>query len=213
MVKRCSSESEAVEYITRENTRELASAFEAIDPSLDVDTDFLQQCIDEGIGGVEAVEKYYGVHSFGLSQLKPLLGNVNEFHAEIANLTRPYIAISDDEYQNLMEGRADYYETPNGRVVTFGVASTARTDSRYALMPLKEDEAEKILRNHFMGVIEQVKNSSAIRDILSEDGEGWGVIDIIDLVESTLNIEISTDDTELCGELLDHFNWQQQVTA
>lgn len=42
-------------------------------------------------------------------------------------------------------GKATYYQTPGGKVVTFGQGTVAGGESQFALMPLCHEEAQKIL--------------------------------------------------------------------
>lgn len=80
------------------------------------------------------------VSSFCIQQLKPLKGVCSGFHTEVQKIARPYLEISEEQYKQLESGNADYYQLPDGRVVTFGNA-----DGGWALMPLKKEFSDKIL--------------------------------------------------------------------
>lgn len=72
--------------------------------------------------------------------LTPLKGKVpSDFCAAVRTLTRPYIAITKDEYDKVFSKGNDYFKYKN-QVVTFGNA-----DSGWALMPLQDEFAQKIL--------------------------------------------------------------------
>ena len=75
-------------------------------------------------------------------RLKPLTGTVKPFHEQVKELKRPYQPITEEQYETLLAGCSDYYETEQGEVVTFGNA-----DGGYALMPLNDKAAQEILDN------------------------------------------------------------------
>lgn len=75
--------------------------------------------------------------------LKGLVGTCQGFHAELQKLKRPYIPISEAQYEKLMGGKYDYYLTNSGQVVTYGYV-----DQGYALMPLQDSFASSILAHN-----------------------------------------------------------------
>lgn len=79
---------------------------------------------------------------YPIGKLTPLKGVCAGFFCEVRRVQRPYLPITEADYQQLMAATADYYRLPgkHGRVVTFGTA-----DGGYALMPLQPDEAGRIL--------------------------------------------------------------------
>lgn len=78
-----------------------------------------------------------------LNKLTALKGSCSPFSTEVKKLKRPYIALTEAEFNTLVQGPSDYYQLPDGRVVTFGAA-----DGGYALMPLNNKEAGKILNKN-----------------------------------------------------------------
>lgn len=116
-----------------------------IDEDQEIAAEFLVQALKDGLTVLEAVESFFNDCSFDISKLQPLKGTVDEFHTEVRKLNRPYIAISDNDQQKLMDAKADYYLTSGGKVVTFGDASTHGSNTKHALMPLNFEEGHKIL--------------------------------------------------------------------
>lgn len=145
------AESVRVNHPVSENRKPKGDYFSTIECHIkdfgdnqDVSSEYLEQALEDGLTVLEAVESFYNDCSYDLSQLTPLKGKVNEFHTEVRKLTRPYIAISDEQQQRLIDGEADYYLTPGGKVVTFGYATTHGSNAQYALMPLNHEEATKV---------------------------------------------------------------------
>lgn len=72
--------------------------------------------------------------------LTPLKGKIpNDFCEAVRTLQRPYIPICKDEYDKVFNKGNDYFKYKN-LVVTFGNA-----DLGWALMPLQDEYAQKIL--------------------------------------------------------------------
>lgn len=67
--------------------------------------------------------------------LKDIPGSdLGGFHEAIGKLTRPYIKITNEEYETIMRGfKGDVCYSPDGRQFTYG-----NCDLGYALMPLQE---------------------------------------------------------------------------
>lgn len=78
--------------------------------------------------------------------IKGLAGNVSGFHEEVKKLQRPYVKISESEYEKLKADSFDYYLTDDGQIVTFGNA-----DGGYALMPLNPTAANEIRKANGIG--------------------------------------------------------------
>ncbi len=74
-----------------------------------------------------------------IDKLTPLKGASSSFHTEVRKLQRPYVEISEQDFNTLMSGQFDYYKYED-KVVTFGKA-----DGSYALMPLQAKFASEIL--------------------------------------------------------------------
>lgn len=126
----------------------------AIDPAITIsEADFtalhteLQQ---KGFANapLSAVTELALANKLSLSSLTPLKGKIPPFHKAVPQLTRPYIAISDSEQAELERAKYDYYLTPGGAVVSFGNASCNGTNTTYALMPFKNEHADKIKADH-----------------------------------------------------------------
>lgn len=75
----------------------------------------------------------------GLMELIPLAGKCDCFDVEVRKLQRPYIVIQQDDYEKILSLQWDYFKYKD-KVVTFGTA-----DGGYALMPLQEEYAQKII--------------------------------------------------------------------
>ena len=81
--------------------------------------------------------------SFKIKGLKPLKGRCKPFHQQVRELRRPYIKISDVDYERFMSDSADFYLSRCGKIVyTFGNA-----DGGYALMPLVDEAAQTIMES------------------------------------------------------------------
>ena len=145
LVKECENEAEARELHRSMLMEEIEATILSIDNSQDVSHEFLEQCLDDEICLGTSVESFFNDCCFDISQLKPLKGEVESFHDEVAKLQRPYVAISDIDQQSLIDGKADYYLSSGGKVVTFGKASVAGGNTEFALMPLNYEEAQKVL--------------------------------------------------------------------
>lgn len=145
LVKECQSRDEAVQLVHDMLKEEIEATISSIDPSQTVSPEFLQQCIDEKFSLFVAVETFYSKHSFDVTTLKPLQGDGDDFYTEVRKLQRPYIAIMDDTHQALRDGKATYYQTLGGKVVSFGRGTVAGGNTQFALMPLCHEEAQKIL--------------------------------------------------------------------
>lgn len=78
-----------------------------------------------------------------------LSGSVEGFHIEVKKLKRPYRSTSPDIFQALCDGNFDYYLTNDDEVVTFGTA-----DGGFALMPLGDKDAKKVLAANDMETVE-----------------------------------------------------------
>lgn len=145
LVKECHSRDEAAVLVQDMLKEEIEATILNIDPNQVVSPEYLQECIDEKFSLLAAVETFYSKHTFDVATLKPLQGDGDDFFTEIRKLQRPYIAIMDDTHQALRDGKATYYQTPGGKVVTFGQGTVAGGESQFALMPLCHEEAQKIL--------------------------------------------------------------------
>lgn len=120
--------------------RELQEALHRFDASIELDSDFSDQAFNDGLDINKAVESYFGSGEFDLDTLVPLKGELKPFFEQVRELVRPYAKISACQFSKLEKGNSDLYKTSGGAVVTFGAA-----DGGYALMPLNEDPAKRIL--------------------------------------------------------------------
>jgi len=137
-------------YPCRTYREEVENKILSIDSTQDVTIEFLDQALEDEVFQITAVESFFNDCSFDISTLIPLQGKVSGFQKEVRKLDRPYIFITNENYQLLMDGQHDYYLTSGGKVVTFGIASTAGFKGMHALCPLSENEANKILhKNNF----------------------------------------------------------------
>ena len=121
---------------------ELQREIEKFDPSVDLDA---MECVEAYKSGVSTsgfIENYFKPEQqvFDLSSLEPLKGECKRFTEQIKDLTRPYIKITPEQQNDLLNGEADFYRTQGGKVVTFGAS-----DEGYALMTLNDEAAKEIL--------------------------------------------------------------------
>jgi hypothetical protein len=93
---------------------------------------------------IGTVAKYFRAHMIDLSTFTTLIGKCGKFQKEIRKVTRPYLPIADNKYDELMKSNHDYYLSAGGTVMTFGRAS-CEAGYQYAMMPLMEEHAKTIL--------------------------------------------------------------------
>ncbi|NQZ49706.1 MAG: hypothetical protein HRT95_05805 [Moritella sp.] len=120
-------------------TNQLESMIKSFDKDIDVSVSFLEVAWEKGLELTNAVQKYFSNCCFDVLTLKGLKGNRSDYQGDVANLKRPYIAITAQTNSDLTNGKYDYYQTNTGKVVTFG--------DGFALMPLKDMYAIEILAN------------------------------------------------------------------
>jgi hypothetical protein len=142
------SPEEAQELVNSAYKDEVEATINSIDNQQIVSVEFLEQALSDGLSKLAAVESFFNDNSFDISQLKPLKGSVSDFHTEVRKLNRPYVAISNSDQEKLMAGKADYFLTTGGKVVSFGGATTQGGNGEFALLPLNDEESQKILKNN-----------------------------------------------------------------
>lgn len=146
LIKECSSEEEAKNLVKSMLMEEIEATIIGLDETRKVPKDYLELCIEDGRGLIESVEVFFSDCSFDIVNLEPLVGDVSDdFSTEVRKLQRPYIAITDEDYAIFEKGESNYYLTTTGRVVLFGGASVKGGETKYALMPLNNAEAQKVL--------------------------------------------------------------------
>ncbi|GIC77089.1 hypothetical protein [Moritella sp. F3] len=118
---------------------ELESMIKSFDKNIDVSVSFLDLAWEKGLELTSAVQKYFSDCCFDVLTLKGLKGNRSDYQGDVANLKRPYIAITPEANSDLTNGKYDYYQTNTGKVVTFG--------DGLVLIPLKDMFAIEILAN------------------------------------------------------------------
>lgn len=122
--------------------RKLQAKIHEFDNSKILSSDLSDQAFEYEFSLLDAVQNYFSDNSIDISTLKPLKGEVKEFHDQVKELVRPYAKISEEQQSELLKAPFDFYETSGGLVVTFGGA-----DGGYAIMPLNKDAAERIKSN------------------------------------------------------------------
>lgn len=110
------------------------------DESQDIDYLFLEQSAENNLPLSVAIANYFSDNIFNIETLTPIKGECSDFNSQVRDLQRPYLKISEEQYNLLYKESADFYKTSGGKIVTFGSA-----DQGYALMPLNEDASKKIL--------------------------------------------------------------------
>ncbi|MCU7556087.1 hypothetical protein OCL06_15960 [Alteromonas sp. ASW11-19] len=133
-------------------------AIESYDPSADVCPSFIEQAYQHESSVDQAVADWFKAHPVSLDALTPLKGECKPFSDQVRELTRPYLSISKQHYNQLEQAQADFYQTPGGRVVTFGEA-----DGGYALMPLQEEAAKDILAGQ--SVLSAIFHAGEVSDV------------------------------------------------
>ena len=121
----------------------LAKYIKRLDPTAVVPEAFVESSHQANQSPLEAAETWFAQEIYDIRQLTPLKGKASGFYEEAQKLGRPFIKISEEDYQILMSDGVDYYKTPAGRVVTVGM-----NDGNYALMPLQKRYMKQILRQN-----------------------------------------------------------------
>lgn len=98
----------------------------------------------QGTSIIGTVAKYFRAHMIDLSTFTPLVGSCGGIQKEVRKVTRPYLPIADNKYDELIAAKHDFYLSAGGTVMTFGRAS-CEAGYQYAMMPLMEEEAMTIL--------------------------------------------------------------------
>ncbi|OEE38277.1 hypothetical protein A1QO_02550 [Vibrio genomosp. F10 str. ZF-129] len=143
VVNESTKEADNVDLLTlpyQKYFNELQSKLEQFDNSIELTSEFSDTAYEDNLPIRIAVENFFEAWELDLSNLTPLSGEVKEHHSQVRELTRPYVSISEQQYVELMKGKADFYRTNGGLVVTFGKA-----DNGWALMPLNQEAGQRVL--------------------------------------------------------------------
>lgn len=92
--------------------------------------------------------------------LKPLKGRVLNFSKMVACLQRPYIEITKEVYEEILNNTKENYFLYKNKVVTFGT----RDGGQYYLMPLNESKSQEIIEYN-----RKLKNKN--QEILEEENK------------------------------------------
>ncbi|ENM3897056.1 hypothetical protein D6V10_08085 [Vibrio cholerae] len=122
---------------------EVKDELNAIDPDYSMSEGFFTESFNNGLSVVQAVESYIYDNPFGIKLLVPLMGSA--LNSDINALSRPYIPIDANEYEELCRGSYDFYQLPGGRVVTFSNAKCHGSDTAYALCPMNVERSQQLL--------------------------------------------------------------------
>lgn len=73
-----------------------------------------------------------------ITSLTPFKGNLPKSYRELSlELTRPYLAISDDTHDAILAmSDSNYYMTRNGLLITFGSGTCVGSQHQHALLPI-----------------------------------------------------------------------------
>lgn len=96
---------------------------------------------DRRIPVAVVVPEYFEDNPASIDSLMPLMGDEVSMQRAQVTLEKPYLAVSNEDWQALRKSSTLYHKTESGRVVTFG-----RPERGYCLMPLAQRDAERILR-------------------------------------------------------------------
>lgn len=174
---------------------EITDAIQQLDHTQDVNSEFLELCLDDELGLISSVESFFSDCSFDISQLTPLKGSVSEFHTEVCKLCRPYIAISNTDQEKLFKEKADYYLTPTGQIVTFGKASTGG-NAEFALMPLNSVAAIKIRDINFKKLNFEDKFKLLIESLSNQKNQSAPLYEVISKLYEALSGNELVRDTD-----------------
>lgn len=94
----------------------------------------------------DIVELYFAQNRFDIAKLTPLMGCIEDFHDELKKLRRPYIALSEADYQALLALGCDTFINENGVKFTFGNASVCGSTTQYALMPYNSESERRFFQ-------------------------------------------------------------------
>ncbi|KOO06848.1 hypothetical protein R7D97_17000 [Vibrio sp. Vb5031] len=122
---------------------DVREALSAIDPDYSMSEAYFTESFNKGLSVIQAIESYIYQNPLGIKHLTPLMGSA--LNSDTVCLSRPYIPIDADEYEELCRGSYDFYQLPSGRVVTFSNASCHDSDTAYALCPMNNERTKQIL--------------------------------------------------------------------
>lgn len=140
LVTLANSESEALDLVKADAIKKVKLMASELFPDMEI-----QQSFFDGIGSFKSayafqiLESYFSAHRVDVSLVKPASGSIRNYNSEIKLLTRPYLALSDEDYEQLHSIGCDFFVTPSGVKLTFGVASVEGGKTKYALMPYSTD--------------------------------------------------------------------------
>ena len=129
---------DSLEAYVEEVNREI----EKFEPSLYLSQELCIESHQNGTSIMQFIETFYKRNWFDLEGLIPIKGDVIPFSEQVKALTRPYIKITASQYKALEARASNFFKTKGGKVVAFGTA-----DCGYALMPLTDEAAQKVLDN------------------------------------------------------------------
>ena len=150
---------------------ELQREIEKYDPSVDLDAVKCIEAYKNGISTVDFIESYFdpGLQVFDFSSLVPLKGECKRFAEQVKDLTRPYIKITPEQQNDLLNAEADFYRAQGGKVVTFGAS-----DGGYALMTLNDEAAKEVLaKQSYMKEMLHYKEVSAHHAKVFNEAGWW----------------------------------------
>jgi hypothetical protein len=119
----------------------VVALIKSFDPEANVTDEFIGLERRNGQSAIQACESWFDEHKYDLSRLVGVKGKCSKFSQEVRKLQRPYIPIGNGAYEMLESGKYNYYQVPTGQIVTFGYA-----DGGFALMPLQEEYAKKLIK-------------------------------------------------------------------
>lgn len=141
------SEESARERAEVETTASVNALLKDAFPSLSIPHAYVASKMDS-MAIYHIVEEYFSENLIDISCLVPTAGEMEDFYTETKKLTRPYFALSEEQYETLHSLNTDFFVTPSGAKVTFGHASTHNGKRKYALMPYIDDSK----KDHFLKI-------------------------------------------------------------
>ncbi len=200
LIEGFSNKAEAVNLYRSMLMDEITDAIHHIDHTIVVNSEFLELCLDDELGLISSVESFFNDCSFDISQLTPLKGSVSEFHDEVPNLCRPYIAISNTDQEKLFKDKPDFYLTATGQIVTFGKAGTGG-NAEFALMPLNSVAANQIREINFNKLNAEDKFKLLIEALSNQQNQSAPLYEVISkLYEALSGNELGRDTDPDNGE-------------
>jgi hypothetical protein len=123
----------------------LLTSLERYDSSVELTSSYSDTAFAEKVCLSKAVAQFWDKGEFDISRLKPISGSLPDDFSDLMRMTtRPYIPLSPEQHQTLMDAPYEYYLTTGGSLVTFG--EDTETGSMALITIMEEHAAEIIMK-------------------------------------------------------------------